>query len=226
MTDALPLLKALQHGDSFFPSGATSFSSGMETLLEDGKLAGCDDVGDFVAGQIFRRWATFDRPVIIAVMRRHDDLDAVAGIDTQVEAQSLAADARESSKRAGWALLSVHARIGIATATAYLARLNEKRAHGHLPVVQGLVWSSHGFSEDAASALSAHTMMTGLVGAGVRLGLLGHVEAQRILHELGPKIALIVEESAPPLDTVHPFTPMAEIAIMRHETSESRLFMT
>ena len=61
MSAAADQLALLQHGDSFFPSGAVSFSWGLETLAEDGRVATAADVAAFLEGQLRWRWATCDR---------------------------------------------------------------------------------------------------------------------------------------------------------------------
>ena len=52
-------------------------------------------------------------------------------------------------------------------------RIRERLAHGHLPVVQGLVWRASGMAEETCRAISAHTLCTGLVSAALRLGTIG-----------------------------------------------------
>ena len=49
--------------------------------------------------------------------------------------------------------------------------------------MQGYLWGRAGLSERDAVALSAHTFSTGLLGAGIRLGCLSHIDAQQILIE-------------------------------------------
>ncbi len=46
------LLVALQHGDSFFPSGSFAFSWGLETLRNDGLVHGSTDVERFALDQL------------------------------------------------------------------------------------------------------------------------------------------------------------------------------
>ena len=76
----------------------------------------------------------------------------------------------------------------------------------------------------AAETLSAHTFATGILGAAIRLGLLGHVGAQRILQDARVLVARLLREPAPDLDDLCASTPEAEIAVMRHETAATRLF--
>lgn len=224
MTDPGALLLLLQHGDSFFPGGSFASSWGLETLLADGHIADARAVERFIDAQLRQRWATCDRPALLAAHRAGDDLDAVAAADGLVDALSLARDQREASRRAGRALLRVHGRLGARNAAAYLDRIAGGRAIGHVPVVQGLAWRSAGLAEDDAVTLSAHLAGVALASAAVRLGCLTHVGAQEILGRARHTVAALLRLPPP----AHPqsFTPAADIAMMRHETQPTRLFAT
>ncbi len=218
-------LLGLQHGDSFFPSGAIAMSAGLETLVSDGEVRTAVELEAFMTGQLEGRWSSFDRPVLIAVHRAGDDLDVVAGIDTRVEAQTLAAELRKGSRQAGGALLGVHAKLGTPNAQQYQQRVRNSLAAGHNTVVQGLVWRSSGVSEPMAEAMSAHTFCVGIVGAALRLGVVGHTDAQAMLSRARPSITKLVSAPCVGLDEVSAFSPHQEIAVMRHETMPYRLFL-
>ena len=99
--DSRGLLATLQHADSFFPSGAVSFSWGLEALRADGLVQSADDVALFAAGQLRHRWATADRPVLAATYTASDDLEAVAAIDRLQDAMALPLELRLGSRRMG-----------------------------------------------------------------------------------------------------------------------------
>ena len=222
MTEAGPLLAALQHGDSFFPSGSFAFSWGLETLVAEAAVTTAVAVERFASGQLVRRWATCDRPALVWAHRAGAALDRVAEIDREIEALSLPASLRAGSRRAGAALLGVHRRLGTPHAAAYRARVHEGHAPGHAAVVQGLVWGAAGLDEAAAAAVSAHAFTTGIAAAALRLGVISHLDAQRML---GALRAVTLALLATPLPTrPHAFAPAAEIAMMRHECRDARLF--
>lgn len=226
MSDPLRLLAALRQADSFFPSGSLAFSWGLETLRHDGLVMEAAEVAWFVRDQLRHRWATFERPALVAAHRAADDLAAVARIDARLEAMSLARESREGSRRAGRALLGVHEKLATPGAAAYHERVRAGRAQGHLAAVQGVVWCGAGLDEDASSAVSAYTLCVGLLGAAVRLGLIGHIESQRSLSRLQDDIVELLAAPPPALDGMGVGTPQAEVAAMRHETQGSRLFIT
>jgi urease accessory protein len=224
MTDPAADLTLLQYADSFFPSGAVSFSWGLETLCADDCIAAAPEVSSFLHGQLRHRWATCDRPAVAAAHRAADDLDTVASLDRLLEAQTLAAELRDGSRRCGGALLAVHEELGTPGAELYRALVRSGGAPGHLAAVQGLVGRGVGLTLTACEILSAHTLSVGLLGAALRLGMIGHLDAQRSLQRARELIADILAVPAPGVETISAFTPEAEIAVMRHETAETRLF--
>lgn len=224
MTEFRSLMGVLQYGDSFFPSGAVSFSWGLEALAGRGAFADADAVQSFVIGQLHARWASFDRSVVSAAYRAAPSLDAVAGIDDKIEALTSSAEMRSASRRMGEAMVLILARLGLADAAAYRARIKSRVAYGHVAVMQGFLWACRGLTETEALALSAHTFCVGLLGAGVRLGCLTHIDAQRILTAAGSEVSRIAEELIVPLDAISSYGVEAEIAIMGHAYQDLRLF--
>jgi urease accessory protein len=223
MTESAVLLRVLQEGDSFFPSGTVSFSWGLETLCADGAICKGEDVKAFVLSQLRHRWASFDRPVIVAAALA-GSIEGVADIDWLVEAQTLADEFRTGSRRIGNGLLAVHVKLATAGAGAYSNFVNEGRAIGHLAPMQGYLWSRRGIGPRDAALLSAHTMCIGLLGAAVRLGVIGHIDAQKILTATHGDIAALLELPIPDVDEIHTFVPQTEIGSMRHEVAQMRMF--
>jgi urease accessory protein len=224
MSEVADALAVLQFGDSFFPSGAVSFSWGLEGLSDSGVVTGADAVRAFVIGQLRARWAEFDRPVVVAANRARMSLEDVAAIDAEVETQSPCAELRGASRRMGEAMLSVFARLGIGEAAAYRGLVKQGDAFAHLPAMQGYLWGRAGLSKQDAVALSAHTFTTGLLGAGIRLGCLTHIDAQQILIEARKEAASLAAQPVPPIGALSAHAIEAEIAVMQHVNNSLRVF--
>jgi urease accessory protein len=223
MTDTATLLLALQHADGQFPGGGFAFSWGLEGLFADQRLTR-SDLCAFIGGQLRHRWGGFDRPVLARAHELADDLDALGELDALVEAWSLAAPQRDGSRRAGAALLGLHARLGTAGASGYRERVTMGRACNHLPVVQGLVWRNVGLPGREALAVSAYSFAAGLATAAIRLGAASHLDAQRALAMLRPLVVALLDEPVPALTDLHAFAPLAEIAMLRQGRKSVRLF--
>ncbi|MFO1318067.1 MAG: urease accessory UreF family protein [Burkholderiales bacterium] len=224
MTEIGESLALLQLGDSFFPSGAASFSWGLETLRAEGLVNRAGDVESLIAGQLTHRWAGFDRVAVAWAHRAAGDLDRVLAVDRAVDAATLAREGREGARRIGAALLNVHIGMETPGCAEYRAAVQAGAAFAQMAAVQGHVGQALGIGEAAACAMSAYGLAVSMAGAALRVGLIGHVEVQRVLSRQRTRIAALVAEPVPALDTLCAYTPMAEIAMMRHETGSGRLF--
>ena len=92
-------------------------------------------------------------------------------------------------------------------------------------VVQGLGGGNIGVSENLIEAMSAHAFCVGLLGAALRLGVIGHTDAQAVFGRLHEIIIERFKQTSIPLEEVSAFSPEQEIAVMRHENSTQRLFL-
>ncbi len=234
-------LLALQQADSFFPGGAVAWSWGLETLVTDAHLGTppatpsgrrprgvrhnrSEQVRAFVEGQLRHRWNSFDRPFLDAAWLAAGDLPTLMLLDAQVEALTLAEELRQGSRRVGQSLLGVHVALGTPGAAPYQQQVVAAATPGHLPVVQGLIWQQLGMHREHCHLAAAHGLCTALVSAAVRLGVMGHVDAQRVLTDIQPLLLELLDAAPCTTDDASGFTPMAEIAVMRHETQPLRLF--
>lgn len=229
----LQRLIALQQADSAFPSGSFAFSNGIEGLaaLLDG-LGGAE-LGHAVEAVLRHRWAGSDRVALVLAHRAAGDLVRLARIDAAMEAACLPEPMRTGSRRNGGALLAAHTRIGTAGADGLQLAVRDGRLLGHLAVMQGALWRSLGLDETAIIEIAGYQCATALVTAAVRLGLVGAIEAQRILSTLMPVLAEIAaqpvqggsknDKESPDIMLVA-FTPLIEIATMRHARADLRLF--
>ena len=90
--------------------------------------------------------------------------------------------------------------------------------------MQGYLWGRAGLGERDAVALSAHTFATGLLGAGIRLGCLSHIEPQQILVGARQEAASLAALPVPPMTELSTYAIEAEIAVMRHANNSLRVF--
>lgn len=223
VTDIETLLMACQFGDGQFPSGAFGFSWGLEGLVTDA-LVGRGDLVPFILGQLEGRWSGFDR---VFVAHAHDGAGnqaALCDLDAHVEAYSLASAQREGSRRAGAALLGIHARLGTPGAAEFRKLVSAGRTPGHAAVALGLVLAGAGLALVPALALSGYGFVSGLTTAAIRLGVASHIDMQQAISAARPVIAALAQSPVPPVAEVSSFSPLTEIAMMRHGARSMRLF--
>lgn len=218
------MLLALQHADSQFPSGGFAFSQGLEASARLTDRLGPFEFSSFLDVQLRHRWASADRVALTRAYRLRGDLDRLAELDLEVEASTFMEGLRVGSRRNGTALLTFHSRLGTAGASAYRELIRLRKAPGHVAVVQGLLWQALGLDEEAVVAIGGYQAAALLTTAGLRLGLIGAVEAQKLL---GQAISIVCELSSLPVaddEPIRSFTPQSEIAVALHGSGGQRLF--
>jgi len=223
--DIFALLTALQFADSAFPSGGFAFSWGLEGLEADGLVGDAAGVAEIAEEQLIYRWNTMDR-LLLRRAYAAADVATVATADLQAEAATLSAEMRAGSRRAGRALLGSSARLGYAAALAYREATRTDARLGHLAVVQGVVFKAAELALPMAEMLSAWAVVSGLASAAVRLGMIGHVEAQAIATSLRPVLVQLLAGDPPTGERLASFTPLTEIAVMRGASRHMRMFTT
>lgn len=224
---SLALIRLLQVSDTAFPSGAFAFSSGLETLFNEGRVRAPEDIQAVLVGQILPRWASFDRVFLQAAHAAAGDPGKLSEIDARCHLQSSSDRLAQASRRIGRSLLSVHARIGTAGAAAYRSHTDRpdlREASTYEPVMQGLIGAGLGLSVDESELGAVHSTCMAFVSAAVRLGRLGAIEAQSLLADVAPEILATLEQPAPQLAGA--FSPFAEIAALRRNTTQAVLFAT
>jgi urease accessory protein len=221
------LLAALHLGDSAFPSGAFAFSWGLEGLAADGLVAAEADLAAVVEEVLVNRWRSFDRVVLRRVYAMGGvgrSIDDLVALDLEVETATWAAPLRAGSRRAGRALLNVHEKLGSAEARSYRLRIAADQRLGHLAVAQGIAWRGAGLPLEAAEAVGAWTAISSITSAAIRLGLVGHLSAQAVLRHARAVAAGILAETPDRDAPLSAFTPLLDIAQMRHQERDVRLF--
>ena len=218
------LLRALQHGDSAFPSGSFGFSNGIEGLAALGARFDRAGLIGVVTAAIRHRWASADRVALTLAYRAGTDLEHIGAVDAAFEAAALVEPLRSGSKRNGAALLAAHLRLQTPGASQLRAAIDVGRALGHLPVMQGFAWRAIGMSQADAVAVSGYAAASGLVAAAVRLGTIGAVEAQLVLNSVLATVAAICAAPVMPDAEIESFAPWVDVAAAHHQRSRVRLF--
>jgi len=223
--DRSQTLALLQLGDSAYPAGGFAFSWGLEGLAADGMVANRSELDRIIADQLARRWASMDR-ILLRQAFRAEDCGALAGVDRLAEAATASAEMREGSRRAGRALLGVWVKLDGALSVVYRGLVSSDGRLGHLAVMQAVVGRDAGLSLDAAELVSGWTLVTGLVSAAVRLGIVGHIEAQRSQAAARGLLAELLAEAPPPNALPASFTPFIDVAVSRGPLRHVRMFTT
>jgi urease accessory protein len=232
----LALVRLLQLADSGFPSGAYTLSHGLETLLSQHAIGNADDVASFVRVNLLAKLARSDLIALLAVhdaatdpaeaMADDDPVERIVAIDRRLTASKIAADDRIGSARVGRRLATEVARlVPSAALLGFLGAIEERRTAGNAAVAFGLAGSAFGIERRPTALAAASASVIGLSAAAVRLGLIGHGSAQRLIADSASDIAAAVNSATlGHWNDLRPSAPQVEIALATHETAPARQF--
>lgn len=222
---ALPqLLRLLTWASPAFPTGAFSYSHGIELAVEEGLVTNAAQLQDWV-GWIVRHGALYADAVLLAHAQRAAEADDDATLD---EVAQIAAAMRGTAETALESLQQGASFFDTALAVwpntrmpAFLARTGAKPA---LPVAVALACAGT-IPLPEALAGYLHAGAANLVSAGVRLIPLGQTDGQRSIVALeGAVTETVARAMATALDDLCTAAPMVDWTSMRHETQYTRLF--
>ncbi|MEM8504459.1 MAG: urease accessory UreF family protein [Cyanobacteria bacterium P01_D01_bin.1] len=221
-------LTLMQLADSFFPSGSYTLSHGLESLVQAGRINSTEDVETFIRLLLCNKVGSTD---LVALAHTHrystlSDLESVREIDALLFAQTPIQKTRSAQRQSGRALLMV---ASSTWAHSQLEALSHQTASGQFnclhPVVFAVVAQIAGLDEQSALVAFVHGFVTGLLGAAIRLGAIGHLQAQQIRLSLSADMAEVCQDAAKlALDEMWSCTPTIDLAQMRQANLSRRLF--
>lgn len=227
--DLLPFLGSLQLADSAFPSGLYTLSHGLEAYSQLGQLQG--DNLELLMCDLLRFGMGPADGVALANAHRgamEGDVERAAEADWRLTATKLPREARTASVRTGKQLLQVAGSLSDhPVLVRHAARVRSGELPGNHAVALGLVQAAFGVSREHALAGELYAFSAGCAGAAIRLTLVDHRGAQRLLHALKGTIADVVRENVE--KDVHEIAsnlPLADVMAAHHERADARLFLS
>ena len=221
------LLSLLQLSDSFFPIGGYSLSFGLETFSQRGALKRGSQVASLLS-TLLEQISTTDGPALRAAHAAAEkaDIKRVASIDRRLASFKNVSEFFDASTRTGRALLRTVMAFAPSSPVRRYSKLIERGSvPGTYPVCLAIVCQGLGVGVERTVLLMNHTLMVSLLGAGIRLGHLTHLEAQRIMHSSKEDLRMAAETSSRiPWEQMRTFAPLLEIMGMQHVYLPAKMF--
>ena len=228
----LALLRTLQLADSFFPTGAYAHSLGLEEMVALGWVHSAQGVGEYLAELLANGVLPSDGVALLHAHRRAeaDHLQEIIEIDCLLHAMKLPEEMRRASTQSGRrfldesdALLSLEEVPEVFQ--EYRKSVISQDAPGNSAVAFAVLAWAAGIEVKLALPAYCHSLVVGLLGAAQRILPLSHTDAQKILRSLHGQIITGHRQ----IEDMHwrdmtAFNPLADIASMRHERAEVRMF--
>jgi urease accessory protein len=199
-----PLLRLLQLADSAIPIGAAAHSFGLETLAADGILQPSN------LEQFLTAWLE-EAGAQEGIFLRRAYAGNVRDLSDELTARRPSGESREASLKLGRRFAQLVNSIAN----------TEIEAELHYCIAFGRAAAALGIDQDSAVLAYLQQSVAGLVSACQRLMPLGQVAASRVVWNLKPAIM-----QAAAAKEISCFTPLPEIASMRHPLLETRLFIS
>jgi urease accessory protein len=221
----LPFL--LQTSDALFPTGAYAHSLGFEEIVRLGVVRDENSLREFIETQIVPALAGVELPYLRFTFEA-ETLDEICEIDGEISAWKLARETREASAQLGGRRLKALRAISSSGLLAEFENaIQTGRAKGHHLVVCALQARVERIPLDAALMTYAYQTIAAICGAALKLIRIGQDACQRVLRACALQIPETIGTSLKVArEDAGCFNPLLEVASMRHEFAEERLFIS
>ncbi len=226
----------MQLSDSFFPSGMFSMSGGLESLFQHNIVTNGDQIREFIIEQIEFQLIPCDCSVLSMTMNavKNNELSQIMSIDNKFYSMKLTKDIRNSLVRSGKQVFN-----------CLMYMVNDSNQKNHFlkqfkskieknetpctyPVAMGIYSHCLDISLQSAMKILLYSFCSSVISAAIRLGIIQHLDAQKILGLLAEPVNTFVTNKIKEKTTtdIWQLTPLTEIHQMYHEHNESRMFIT
>jgi urease accessory protein len=216
------LLNLLRISDTFFPMGSFAMSQGMEQIVNDDVVPN-EKIGKVVEMYLEKIWKSFDLGIFHLALDAVEsgDVEKLKKLDEICYSSKITEENRASNVKMGNSMINAIDFEENSIGNMYRDLVRAEEAYGTYPIVLALASYQLGLNQLGAISLIYVNLME-VTASLVRMGMIDYIEAQRILTE---KIKSI-ELKPLKLCDLHQSFPLADIASMRHERSQGRMFMS
>ncbi len=202
-----------------FPTGGFAYSHGLEWAVEDGAVRDEATLRAWVEDVLAHGAGRCDAILLHHAHAAADD--ALPGLCALGVAAAFGRERRLETVAQGNAFVRAVSVWG-GERTSRLAALDVP-----YPIAVGAACADHGIAADAAAPAYLQAFGASLISAAVRLVPLGQTTGLRVLAALEPVVGAVAAEAAEAgLDELGGACLRSDIAALRHETQETRLFRT
>ena len=223
-------LSLMQISDSFFPTGLYTMSNGLETLFSEKRIASIDELRELIQTNIVQQIGPAD---CVALANAYDftaskDVQSIITCDKLLFATKLVKELRDATCRSGTQMIKcINSFVSNDVLNEYYEAVKNSETAGTHAVVIGVVSNALGIEKQKAVLHFLYGFSVSMVGAALRLGMIEHIQSQKILHQLKPVIAETCNKYiSKSLDEMWQFAPEYDVIQIEHEQTFSKMFIT
>lgn len=231
-TDTRWLLGLLQAGDSYYPTGAYAHSFGLEGLVQTGMVRDRTTLREFIFLSVLPALRQAELPLAAHAYAALDpespDWAKLGELCVLSHALKSAKEARTATENIGRQRAELAAALhGHALAKDYMARAEAERWPFSAAVSAVLEGRVLGAPLNAVLAGVTYSALGGLLAASMKIMRIGQNASQSLLTEaLANAPDIIAAAMRVPVEEIGWFNPWLDIAAARHETADSRMFIS
>lgn len=209
--------------DSSFPTGGYAHSSGLEAAWQHGAVPHARAFSEFLVVSLDQ----LSHATLPFVASAYDEPERIVELDELCDAFTANHVANRASRLQGRAFAMAVKKVFGVDVLAQLSASDGSGWCGHFAPVFGAGCRALRLSRSATLRGFMFNQLRGFVAAGVRLNIVGPMEAQRLQHRLTPIAEEILERcSALGIDDVCQTAPMLDLWQGAHDRLYSRLFQS
>ncbi len=226
LAEWLPAL--LQTADPLFPTGAYAHSFGLEELVRLGRVTNEAGLAQFLMTQMLPQLQRLELPYLRFGIEAAHSVEDLSALDHEIHAWKLAAEARSSSCQIGTRrLAALQTTSSDQRLLAYSAAVKSGKANGHHLCACSIQALIQGTPTEAALFVYGYQSFAGACTAALKLIRIGQDASQRVLSKALKLLPDAVTHSlAVQRENAGCFSPLLEIATMRHAFANERLFIS
>ncbi len=230
LSDAAWLLGLLQAGDSFYPTGSYAHSFGLEPLVQEGVVRDRASLRDFIFLSALPALRHTELPLAAHAWRAFGEANwsRIGEVCVLSSALKTAGEARAASENIGRQRAELTATLRAhPLAREFLRRATTESWPHSASVSAALEGRVLDAPLTAVLAGISYATLSALLSAAMKILRLGQNAAQSLLTEaLATTPSLITAAEATAFEDIGWFNPWLDIAAARHETADSRMFIS
>jgi len=224
-------LAVMQLSDSFFPTGLYATSNGLEFLFSKNEIKGVESIKNMINVNIEQQIGPSDCVALENAFENAEkkNFEKIIQADEMAFIMKPIKEIRKASTNSGIQLIKCVSEFvkDDDIFNEYQKAIKEKRVHGIFPVAFGICCNALKIKKEKSLAMLLYGFTVSVVGAALRLGLIQHLEGQKIIHEIKPIIVKTLKENSnKSLFDMWQFAPQFDIIQMSHEKMDSKMFIT